>query len=58
MRTMQQKRGFLRLRFFVGVIGAAVVVAMGVLMFTDVPAQQKPIEKELDAKAFLAQKPQ
>ena len=55
---MQQKRGFLRLRFFVGVIGAVIVVAMGVLMFTDIPAQQKPIEKELDAKAFLAQKPQ
>ncbi len=37
---------------------AAVVLVGGLvtLMMTDVPAPQKPIEKQLDAKDFLAPK--
>ena len=36
------------------VLLAMVVIGVGTLMIIDVPAPQRPIEKQLDAKAFLS----
>jgi len=38
---------------FIAVLGVAGLVR---LMMVDIPVSQKPIEKELDAKAFIEQK--
>jgi len=37
-------------------VAVLVVVGMATLALTDIPAPQKPVEKELDAKNFLEQK--
>ena len=52
---MQHKQRLFGLKI-IPVIIVAVIVAIGALMLVDVPAPQKPIEKELDAKAFLDKK--
>ena len=54
---MQHKRNRFGAKIIV-FLALVVVVGLGSLMLVNVPAPQKVIEKELDAKAFLEQKPQ
>ena len=55
---MQQKRQVSRLGVFAVLVALVAVGGLVALMMTDIPATQKPVEKELDAKAFLGEKPQ
>ena len=50
---MQQKRGSSRLRIFLALLAIFVVAGALALTLADVPVPQKPIEVQLDAKAFL-----
>lgn len=55
---MQQKHGLPKLGILLGILGCVLLGVVIALMNTTIPAPQKPIEKELDAKAFLESKPQ
>ena len=52
---MQQKRGYFRLKFLVLLAIAVIGVGGVVLSVVNIPSPAAPIEKELDAKAFLEQ---
>ena len=54
---MQQKRGGSWTKKLLLLCGVAVVGVLVALMFVNIPAPQKAVEKELDAKVFLEQKP-
>lgn len=53
---MQQKRGNARVGVFLLAVAGLCAVGLAVLTLLPVPAPQAPIEKTLDAKAFLAGK--
>lgn len=53
---MQHKRGHSRSGIFLALLIVMLGVGVGALMVVDVPAPQKPVEKQLDAAAFLGQK--
>ena len=52
---MQHKRVISPFGFIKLALGLALVVGIASLMTANIPAPQHPIEKELDAKAFLEQ---
>lgn len=54
---MQHKRKIGGAGMIKAAVGLAVVVVVGFLMTANVPAPSHPVEKELDAKAFLEPKP-
>lgn len=54
---MQHKRKIGNMGMVKVAAGLAVVVVVGFLMTANVPAPQRPVEKELDAKIFLEPKP-
>jgi|GEM_PF-6850193 len=55
---MQQKRIISKPGRLILLAVIALVCVIAGLMRTTIPAEQKPVEKELDAKAFLESKPQ
>ncbi len=55
---MQQKRRRSPLKFLVLLLVLASGSGIAVLYMTDIPAPTQTVEKELDAKAFLAGKPE
>ncbi len=55
MQRMQHKRVISPFGFIKLALGLALVVGIASLMTANIPAPQHPIEKELDAKAFLEQ---
>ena len=54
MVAASRKRRYSRLGIFFILLVAMGSIAIGFVLMGDVPAPQKTIEKELDAKAFLA----
>ncbi len=54
---MQHKRRRSLFPTLIGLVAVAAIAAFGWLISQDIPAPVHPIEKELDAKAFLPSKP-
>ena len=54
---MQHKRRSSGGKVVLITLGVLVIGGFALLMTLDIPAQQKPVEQVLDAKAFLESKP-